>query len=363
MTTTSPPRALNGVSSGAAPAAPEIAPPDAPALPQLDTHRRQAIRDRVIFLVAAAVAVLLLVAGSRTLQGLPLLNRTYDLVAEWPVAEGLLPGAAVHLRGIAVGQVHSVELAPDGSAVRAVLRIDETAPPVYPGTAAVLGGVSALRNVYVDLDPAPARGAPLGDGDRLATGGTGGALAAMVDRAPALADSTAATLAAAAAAARETQALMAGLRSDAQAALRSTAAAGDATASLAGSASATLDAQAARLDRSLDGVDALTAALTATALRADAVAAQLDPEGTQRALARTLDASAEAAAETRRTAAELTALAAALRSPDGTLGRLASDPALYDRTTSVVARLDTLLAGFEADPGRYLREVRLIKVF
>src|SRR5690606_38108119 len=48
---------------------------------------------------------------------------------------------------------------------------------------------------------------------------------------------------------------------------------------------------------------------------------------------------------------------------EGTLGRLINDPALYAKLDSAVTGLNTLVTDFQQNPGRYLRDLRLVDIF
>jgi phospholipid/cholesterol/gamma-HCH transport system substrate-binding protein len=50
-----------------------------------------------------------------------------------------------------------------------------------------------------------------------------------------------------------------------------------------------------------------------------------------------------------------------VRDPDGTLGRLMQDPALYEETQRAVVSLQRLLADLQANPGRYIGELRILR--
>jgi phospholipid/cholesterol/gamma-HCH transport system substrate-binding protein len=48
-----------------------------------------------------------------------------------------------------------------------------------------------------------------------------------------------------------------------------------------------------------------------------------------------------------------------LENGDGTLGRLMEDPALYEEMQASIASLRRLMADVQANPSRYLRNVRV----
>jgi phospholipid/cholesterol/gamma-HCH transport system substrate-binding protein len=75
---------------------------------------------------------------------------------------GLFTHSDVTYRGVSVGRVGPIELTDDG--VEAELRIEESAPPIPADLEAVVAGLSAVGEQYIDLRPAGADGPYLRDG-------------------------------------------------------------------------------------------------------------------------------------------------------------------------------------------------------
>ncbi|MET9428369.1 MULTISPECIES: MlaD family protein [unclassified Streptomyces] len=75
---------------------------------------------------------------------------------------GLFTHSNVTYRGVSVGRVGPIELTGDG--VEAELRIDDSAPPIPADLEAVVAGLSAVGEQYVDLRPAGSGGPYLRDG-------------------------------------------------------------------------------------------------------------------------------------------------------------------------------------------------------
>ena len=59
--------------------------------------------------------------------------------------------------------------------------------------------------------------------------------------------------------------------------------------------------------------------------------------------------------------ATLQRAAARIEQGEGTLGRLIEDPALYEETQRAVVSLQRLLADLQANPGRYIGELRILR--
>jgi hypothetical protein len=82
-----------------------------------------------------------------------------------------------------------------------------------------------------------------------------------------------------------------------------------------------------------------------------------------RRLNQSLDRLNRGLASLEQTSATLDTVATKLNEGDGTAGRLLNDPSLYLRLDSAAARTNTLLRDFQRDPGRYLNDMTLVKVF
>lgn len=88
-----------------------------------------------------------------------------EVTARFGKSGGLYPNANVTYRGVTVGKVTDVRLAPTG--VDAVMSIDEDHLPPKSSRAEV-HSVSAIGEQFVDLLPGSGNSDPLGDGDRIA---------------------------------------------------------------------------------------------------------------------------------------------------------------------------------------------------
>jgi phospholipid/cholesterol/gamma-HCH transport system substrate-binding protein len=63
------------------------------------------------------------------------------------------------------------------------------------------------------------------------------------------------------------------------------------------------------------------------------------------------------------TSAELELTLSRMNDGEGSLGRLLTDPGLYQRLDSTLIHVNSLMGDFQHNPGKYLRELRLIRVF
>ncbi|GAA4762205.1 MlaD family protein [Streptomyces sanyensis] len=86
----------------------------------------------------------------------------YTVRVQLPATGGLFTHSDVTYRGVSVGRVGAVELTDDG--VEAELRIKDSAPPIPADLQAVVAGLSAVGEQYIDLRPARSAGPHLADG-------------------------------------------------------------------------------------------------------------------------------------------------------------------------------------------------------
>ncbi|MFE3517891.1 MCE family protein [Streptomyces sp. NPDC059166] len=86
----------------------------------------------------------------------------YTVKVQLPQTGGLFTHSDVTYRGVSVGRVGPIELTDDG--VEAELRIENDAPPIPDSLHAVVAGLSAVGEQYVDLRPTRDDGPFLGNG-------------------------------------------------------------------------------------------------------------------------------------------------------------------------------------------------------
>jgi phospholipid/cholesterol/gamma-HCH transport system substrate-binding protein len=104
--------------------------------------------------------------------GQKFINKPFTVTAVFPNAGNIYPNAEVTLRGVQVGQVKSVDLSGDREQVKVKLAIKNSWKNKIPkdGTVPVVANLSAVGELFVDLQPKTESGPYLRDGDEL-TGG------------------------------------------------------------------------------------------------------------------------------------------------------------------------------------------------
>ena len=328
--------------------------------------------------IAAAVVTYF---GVRFLQDQPIFGGSYPVVAVFEDAQGLTPGSIVRLNGVNVGGVSKVQLSPDAREVFVTMEIDgDVAIPrgVNVGTS----GLSALGEVNVELTP-PAgadAGRPLVAGDTLRAApsidlfdllaGESTGLTVRADSALSRAVSVFTTLDQTLAnSGDDITAVLAQLRFLTTAATQTLLTERERVGStLSAFERAALGAEKLTNDLSALGTDLSTDVagdLRATtrqiretvALNADSIEVTVNQLNTTlRGVDRTLEDLATLSAN-------LDATLSQVNSDSSSLGLLLRDPSLYYNANAAAASLQQLLQDVQRDPGRYVKDLDLIRVF
>ncbi len=306
--------------------------------------------------VAITVAALIAFFGARYLAGLPVFGAGYELVAVFDDTEGLASGNPVDISGVQIGTVQDVTLQPDARAAQVVLSITNDTP-IPQGSVARISGLSALGNVGVTIDPADPGPPPLGDGDVLVTKPSSDIVGLVQNNAERLFGSVDTLITGAAGTFSNVDALLAE-DGDLSATIRQLRLASASANRLLTSQAQQIEATLASLRQTSDNVGALTAQAGAFAdENADSLAMTI-----QR-LNRALVGVESSLASFETTSAQLDAVLAKLDSGEGTLGLMLNDPTLYHNLNTTATNLNQLVLEFQADPKRFLKDLRLVDVF
>lgn len=336
--------------------------------------------------LAVILSALAVYAGVRFLSGQPLFGAGYEVVAVFDDAQGLTTGSIVRLNGVRVGEVEAVELGPNARDVYVTLQLRADVE-IPRGSTIQTSGLSALGEVNVEITPPQGAGAgrPLAAGDTLRASpvpdifdliaGESNSLTARADTALIGAVNTFSQL----------DRILSNSGDDLSAVLAQ-------LRFLTQAATKTLIDERERVDRTLGSLEAAAANASAVSDRVGRNVEDLSvvvgndvvaTSGTVRALAETNADSVTVAVnnlsaalrQVDRTLVTLNGLTASLdeltvdldstlNSPNGTLGLLLTDPSLYYNANAAAASLQQLLQDFQAEPGRYLREVDgVVRIF
>jgi phospholipid/cholesterol/gamma-HCH transport system substrate-binding protein len=298
-------------------------------------------------IVLAAVA---LFVGIRFFQNLPLFESTYTLYAKFDDANGLVSGNPVRMKGVNVGSVESVDLDPKSQTVRVQLRLK---PDSYvpKGSHAKVSGFSALGGVHVTILPGPRDNPRLPPGTTLSPPETTSSLSRLTEQAPVLINKTDSVLTSA-------NSSLAALRQQLQ------SPDSDLRRSLASVRKITGDLESVT-DAEKETIRALLQDLRSVSSDLEAF---MEENGDSldvavRRLNRSLDRLNRGLASFEQTSATLDTIATKLNEGRGTAGRLLNDPGLYRRLDSVAVQTNALLRDVRRNPGHYLDDMTLMKVF
>ncbi len=307
--------------------------------------------------VAIVLTALVAFIGIRFLAGLAVFGSGYELVAVFDDTEGLTSGNPVEVSGVQIGTVRSVALLPGARAAEVVLSI--TSDTDLPrGSIARVGGISALGNVGVTIEPGPLGAPPLTDGDTLLIRESSDLIGLVQNNAERLFGSVDTLVTGAAGTFSTVDDLLANPNSDLRATLAQLRGAATAANQLLASQRTQLAATIASLRRTSESVGALTAGVNTFAEEnTDSLAVTISR--LNRVLAN-VDESLEDFAST---SAQLDLVLAKLNDGEGTLGLMLNDPALYYNLDAAVTNLNQLVLDFQADPKRYLKDLKLVDVF
>lgn len=303
------------------------------------------------------LSVVVFVLGIRLFEDLPLFRGTQSYYSTFEDASGILPGNSVRISGVRVGSVDAVELDPETANVRVDFHVDEGVA-IPEGSTAEISGIAALNSVYLQIHLGPASNPGIAEGGLVPSLGEATLLGQLTDQAPALIGRIDTLLASASGTFQATDRLLTSSEADVHqtlAAFRSTAVTLDQL----------LRAERDRLARTLANAERFSSDLTAVAsdLRAfgdeNSDSLRLAFANLNSALAR-LDRNMAALESS---TATLDDVLGKIDRGEGTLGRLINDPALYAKLDSAVTGLNTLVTDFQQNPGRYLRDLRLVDIF
>ncbi len=299
---------------------------------------------------AIVLATIAAILGVRFFQDIPLFGDTYPMYATFEEAEGLVSGNPVRMKGVTVGTVDDVRLNQKTQNVRVRLQLQNDVR-IPKGSHARVSGFSGLGGVHVSISPGPKDNAPLPPKATLSPPPEGTVFERLTDQAPALASKADSVLtstnAATAALARQLQSPKSDLR-------RTLASVQQITNDL----ETITDAETETIRTLLQNLRAVSSDLEAfMGENRDSLDLAV-----QR-LNQSLNRLNQSLASFEETSATLDTITTKLNQGQGTAGRLINDPGLYVKLDSAAARTNTILEDFRRNPGRYLNDLTLVKVF
>lgn len=299
---------------------------------------------------AIIIAVVAAVLGIRFFQEIPLFGNSYIVNARFEDAGGLTSGNPVRMKGVNVGSVESVRLDQGTQKVMAQLRINE-AITIPEQSHAKVSGFSGLGGVHISILPGPQDNPPLSAGATLEEPEEGTALQRLTDQAPALAVKADSLLTNSNVTMMELGEQFRNPESD----LRKTLAS---VQSMTEDLESVTEAEKENIRTLIQNLRQVSGDLKAfMGENGDSLDVAV------RRLNQSLDRLNRGLASFEQTSAALDTIATKLNRGEGTAGRLLNDPGLYMKLDSTATQTNRLLRDFRRDPGRYLNDMTLMKVF
>jgi phospholipid/cholesterol/gamma-HCH transport system substrate-binding protein len=306
--------------------------------------------------VALVVATIIFFMGVRLFQGLPTFAGTYEIEVVFDDAGGLIGGNPVFASGVRIGTVRRVDLDRATHRVLVQAQIDRDVP-IPEGTVAAVSGMGPLGGQRLDLTLGPPGSPALPPGSRI-PGREDRLFEGTVERIPHIMDRLEVILMDAEA----TMGAVRGMVTDSQGDLRTTLASFRSSARQLEQVirseqerARTVLAGAERATAGVEGVTADVRRFTTTHMDTLAIAV----ERANRLMAR-LDAST-AALDGSLVRAD--SILARVERGEGTLGKLVQDERLFERADSALTQINDILEELQSDPGRYLRHLRLFSLY
>lgn len=300
--------------------------------------------------ISIVLAALVFYFGIRYMQDIPLFRGSYMLETRFSDAGGLVSGNAVRVNGVNVGTVESVTLDPAARKAVVRFRVDKSVE-IPEGSTASVTGVSALGGVRLNLTLGPPDNPPIPPGGFVPSPPEEDILAQLSDKVPVLAARADSLLRSANQTMEEAQTLFRSPNSKVQATLTSIQTSANALTQL-------LRSQREQLSQAIANTEALTSELhTFVQNNSDSLNATVNQAN------RVLDQTERNLVVLERTTTNLDRIIRKVNDGEGTLGRLVNDPSLYVRLDSAATRFNTILDDFQQNPGRYLKDMTLVRVF
>ncbi len=298
---------------------------------------KQVLRREVLIGACVIIALAILFFGIDFLKGINLFKAANYYYASYTNVEGLAISAPVTVNGYKVGQVREITYEYDNPGnVRVELSLDKELK-VPKGTKALLV-TDLLGTASIALEM-PKSQDYHNVGDQL----IGESPTGMLD------NITTSLMPKVEAVVPKVDTLLTSInRLVADPALLASVQRLDAITSNLEATTAALNASTKTLPGVMNNISQLSASATQIAKRIDDLIASIDPA--------TINTTLQNLSET---SASLKQLADDLNNPNGTLGKLLNDPAVYNNLNTILQDLDKIVVDIKADPKRYIPAIKL----
>ncbi len=297
-------------------------------------------------LVAAAIFVF----GIRYFQDLPIFGSTDEYAVEFDDAGGLIAGNAVRINGVSVGGVKNVFFNPTTQRARVEFHINGNID-IPEGSFARVSGFSALGVVKLDVVLASLGGNIIPPGGELEGSESADIMATFSETAPQLLERADSVLASLNQVLVSTDAMISDPSASVQKSLSS-------FESIVAGLDESLKRDRESLSSILNNLESLTSNVDVlTGESQDSLTVLLE---NLNASVRRMD---QTMASVDNLASNLADVVRKVNEGEGTLGRFINDPGIYENLDSTLLNLNALIQSFNEDPGRFMKEMRLIDLF
>lgn len=300
--------------------------------------------------ITVVVATTIFVLGIRFFQNLPLFAATDVYTVEFNNASGLIAGNTVRVNGVSVGSVKDVFYDPMSQKAHVEFHLNGNIK-VPEGSQVRVSGFSALGVVKLEVILGPPGGGVIPPGGKLESKESPDIMANLTETAPKLLERADSVLASLNEVLVSANTIIADPSSSIQRSLGS-------VESIVATLDKTMKRDTESLSSILTNLESMTANVDAmTGENRDSIAVLI---GNLNASARQMDRMLASVENMTSNLAELTRK---INDGEGTLGLFVNDPGVYENLDSMLFNLNELLRSFNEDPGRFMKEMRLIDVF
>ena len=297
------------------------------------------------------IAVIISYAGFRYMKDLPVLRANVTYYVVYPQVEGLTTGRSIFLNGVDIGKVTSIQFAENSfDSVKVGVSLDDK--QIIPkGSKAYLRSIDLLGTKAIALEKGKSSEV-LKPGGYLNGVFDDDALGELTQKAISIGDNLDDAIVSARGVLREVDTLMSsGGRKDIEKILSD------------------VNSTVAMLKKTVEGkksqVEETISKLNSIATNVDSLSSksrtQIDTLLTQ--LSKSSQDLDEIAGNVKSLSSELDVLLKKINSGEGTLGKLVNDPSLYNNLDSLSSNMNDIMGEFKNDPKKYLKHMKLFRLF
>lgn len=297
------------------------------------------------------VAVIIAYAGFRYMKDLPVLRANVTYFVVYPQVEGLTTGRSIYLNGVDVGKVTSIQFKENSfDSVKVGMSLDDK--QIIPrGSKAYLRSIDLLGTKAIAIEKGKSTEVLL-PGGYLKGVFDDDALGELTQKAISIGDNLDDAIVRARGVLREVDTLMSnGGRKDIEQILN------DVNSTVA-TLKSTVEGKKSQVEETISKLNSIATNVDSLSSKSRT---QIDTLLTQ--LSKSSQDLDEIAGNVKSLSSELDVLLKKINSGEGTLGKLVNDPSLYNNLDSLSSNLNDIMGEFKKDPKKYLKHMKLFRLF